>query len=213
MSPALGESDHLLVAGRTVWVDQVQAPASIVLAHPNRYGSGEDLPALAATAVRLGAQGWVVVDPLLNVLVRLPAPLLSATTWPDADPEILTEAARRSLQAAEGLYKRLQEVAGLSWPIMYPAGRTLTCVTPMPSRTVQEGLRPAGVEIGVGGWWEGIVTLTVGWWHTRAQLDGVAMALAAVLVGGSPQPVVDDRFDHIPDDLPRRRLNRIMSNL
>lgn len=212
-SPTLGESDHLLVGGRTVWVEQKPAPAAIVIAHPNRFGCGEDLAGLAGLASRYKAGGWVIVDPLLSGLVQLPPPLRAATTWPNADPEIVTRAGRRSLQAADGLQRRLAEVAGLSWPVVHPAGRTLTCVTPLPSLRVLQGLQLAGVEIGLGGWWEGLVTFTAGWWHTRDQLDGVATALAAVLAGETPQPVATDRFDRIPDDLPLRRLNRIMGNL
>jgi hypothetical protein len=58
-----------------------------------------------------------------------------------------------------------------------------------------------------------MVVLTLGWWHRREQLDGVAAAVGAVLAGKDPAPIDADSFDQIPDDLPRRRLNRIMSNL
>jgi hypothetical protein len=111
------------------------------------------------------------------------------------------------------LRRRLQEVPGLSWPVSHPAGRTLTFVAPLPVTVLREGLSSVGVSIGADGWWEGLVTLTLGWWHRRDQLDGVAAAVMAVLAGRDPARVPADSYARIPDDLPRRRLNRIMTNL
>ena len=212
-SPSIKPSQHLLVGGRTVWVESGVRPAAVVVAHPNRFGCGEDLAGLSNMADRYGAEGWVIVDPLLTALVHLPARLRSATSWPESNEEILTEAGLRSLQAADGLRRRLQEAPGLSWPVQYQAGRTVTCITPLTATTVKEALSAVGVSIGGEGWWQGLVTFTVGWWHRRDQLDGLAAAITAVLTGRGPEPVTADTFDRIPDDLPRRRLNRIMTNL
>lgn len=212
-SPAIRPSEHLLVGGRTVWVESGVSPAAIVVQHPNRFGCGEDLSELANLVNRHSAEGWVIVDPLLCGLVDLPPDLRSATQWPEANREVLALAGLRSLEAAEALRRRLQEVPGLSWPVRYPAGRTLTFVTPLPVPVLREALSSVGVSIGADGWWEGLVTLTLGWWHRRDQLDGAAAAVMAVLAGKDPAPVTADSYDQIPDDLPRRRLNRIMANL
>jgi hypothetical protein len=212
-SPAIKPSEHLLVGARTVWVESGVSPAAIVVRHPNRFGCGEDLAELRDLANRHGAEGWIIVDPLLSALVELPPGLQSGTHWPQADRAPLRDAGLRSLQAAEALRRRLQEVRGLSWPVRYPAGRTLTFVTPRPANVLRDALSSAGVRIGAGGWWEGLITLTLGWWHRREQLDGVAAAVMAVLAGRDPAPVVADSYDLIPVDLPRRRLNRIMTNL
>jgi hypothetical protein len=118
------------------------------------------------------------------------------------------------LQAAEALRRRLAEIPGLQWPVDRPAGRTVSCLTSRAGVEVKKAILEAGVLIDAPpGWWEGVISFTVGWWHTRAQLDGVARALAAVLAGRRPEPVAGDGFDRIPEDLPRRRLNRIRANL
>jgi hypothetical protein len=212
-SPALKPSEHLLVGARTVWVESGVPPAAIVVQHPNRFGCGEDLSGLVNLANRHSGEGWVIVDPLLLALVELPPGLHSGTHWPGAYREALWDAGVRSLQATEALRRRLQEVPGLSWPVRFPAGRTLTFVIPLPVTVLREALSSVGVRIGVDGWWEGLVTLTLGWWHRRDQLDGVTAAVRAVLAGREPVPVAPDSFDQIPVDLPRRRLNRIMTNL
>jgi hypothetical protein len=212
-SPSIKQSEHLLVGGRTAWIDSSLSPAAIVVQHPNRFGCGEDLDGMASLVKRHGAEGWVIVDPLLSGLVDLPPDLRSATQWRAADQDILRLAGLRSLQAAEGLRRRLQETPGLSWPVRYPAGRTVTFVTPLPATVLRAALSSIGVNIGADGWWEGLVTLTLGWWHRRDQLDGVAAAVTAVLAGKDPAPITADAYDEIPDDLPRRRLNRIMTNL
>jgi hypothetical protein len=212
-SPAIKPSEHLLVGARTVWVESGVSPAAIVVRHPNRFGCGEDLGGLRDLANRHGAEGWVIVDPLLCELVELPPGLHSGTQWPEADLKALRDAGVRSLQAAEALRRRLQEIPGLSWPVRHPAGRTLTFVTSIPVTVLSEGLSSVGVSIGANGWWEGLVTLTLKWWHRRDQLDGVAAAVRAILAGRDPTPVTADSYDQIPDDLPRRRLNMIMSNL
>ena len=212
-SPSIKPSEHLLIGGRTVWVDSSVTPAAIVVQHPNRFGCGEDLTELAKQVKRHGAQGWVVVDPLLYQLVDLPPDLSLATQWAGADREVLRLAGLRSLQAAEALRRRLQEAPGLSWPVQYPAGRTLTFVTPFPAALMREALSSVGVTLGADGWWEGLVTMTLGWWHRRDQLDAVAAAVTAVLTGRDPQTIPADSYYQIPGDLPRRRLNRIMFNL
>ena len=58
-----------------------------------------------------------------------------------------------------------------------------------------------------GAHWEGGVSMTVGWWHTRDQIDALAAAVAVVLNGDDPTSFPPDRFDRIPDDLPLRRLD------
>ena len=212
-SPSIKPSEHLLVGGRTVWVDSSVSPAAIVVQHPNRFGCGEDLDGLASLVSRHRAEGWVIVDPLLSRSVDLPPDLKSATQWSTADREVLRLAGLRSLQAAEALRRRLQEAPGLSWPVKYPAGRTLTFVTPLPVSVIRDALSSIGVSIGADGWWEGLITMTLGWWHRREQLDALTAAVTAVLAGRDPQPITADSYDQIPDDLPRRRLNRIMINL
>jgi hypothetical protein len=186
----------------------------LVVAHPNRFGSGEDLVNLAKVAARWRAQAWVVVDPLLAGMVAPGEGLQTLTPGPSREPGWLHRAAERSLQGAEALRRRLVAIPGLQWPVVRPAGRTVTCLAPIGGAEVKEAIAQAGVLVDAPpGWWEGVVTFTVGWWHTRAQLDGVARALAAVLAKGIPEPVADDSLDRIPEDLPRRRLNRIRANL
>ncbi|HUO45563.1 MAG TPA: hypothetical protein VM470_01885, partial [Acidimicrobiia bacterium] len=202
----------LLVGGHTVWVEEAASPKALVVAHPNRFGGGENLDRLGSLADRYGAEAWVIVDPLLMEMVDLPEDLLNATTWPDGGH--LHLAGERALQAAAALRRRLGQVPGLRWPVVRPAGRTVTCLAPIPGQKVQETLADVGILVDAPTtWWEGIVTLTVGWWHTRVQLDGLAAAVAEMLAGRSPAPLPPDSFEAIPDDLPRRHLNRIKEHL
>ncbi|HKX75985.1 MAG TPA: hypothetical protein VJR05_11430, partial [Acidimicrobiia bacterium] len=215
MAPDLDPSSpHLLVGGSTVWVEQEEAPASIVAAQPNAVGGVEDLAALVNLTRRYQAKGWLKVDPLLLGHVRLPPPLRSAVSWPQAPGSQLEGWGERVLQSAAALAQRLQQVPGLAWPVRRPAGRTVTVLAPHPASTIRQRLQTAGVLLADPvRWWEGILVISVGWWHTGQQLDGLAKALAAAITGDPVPPVEDDQFHEVPDDLPRRRLNRIRAHL
>lgn len=214
-SPALDPtSRHLMVGGSTVWVEDGSAPASLVVSHPNAFGGGEDLTAMARLVTRHQAEGWVIVDGLLIDMVEVPPPLRAASTWPEADPGSLLAAGKRALQGALALRQRLRQVPSLQWPVARPAGRTVAVLTPMPGEEVRTRMMEAGVELAIPPpWWKGILTMTVGWWHTKSQLEGVVAALRAVLAGSPPGEVESDQFAEIPDDLPRRDLNRISRHL
>ena len=215
MAPDLDPaSPHLLVGGTTVWVEQPPAPASIVAAHPNAFGGAENLTGIADLARRYQAEGWVKVDPWLLRHARLPPPLRAAVSWPQAAPHQLEMLGERILQASAALARRLQQVPGLRWPVRRPAGRTVTVLAPLPASTIRQRLRSAGVILAEPyPWWEGILSISVGWWHTRQQLDGLVEAIRAALADRPASPVDDDQFREIPDDLPRRRLNKLRAHL
>jgi hypothetical protein len=206
----LGITDgHLVVGGRTVWVRSGVAPSAIVASHPNRIGSAENLAAMADLAGRLGATAYVEVDPFLAGMVEMPALIAPIVHWPEAATDCLKLAATRARQAAEALRRRLAQIRGITFPIEWPFGRTVTAVLPIPAARVIDALADAGTGLGAVEFWEGGLSMTLGWWHSRLQIDAVAAAVAAIVAGGPPAPVPPDRFDRIPDDLPLRRLDTI----
>ena len=206
----LGNTDgHLVVGGRTVWVKSVNGPSAIVCSHPNRLGSAEDIPALINLADQLGATAHVEVDPFLGGLLDLPAQILPIVHWPDAVTAPVTSAAHRVRQAAEALRRRLAQIGGITFPIEHPFGRVVTVILPIPAARVIDTLALHGARVSAAEFWEGGLSMTVGWWHTRRQIDSLAAAVAAVVAGSSPSPVPADCFDRIPDDLPLRRLDSI----
>jgi hypothetical protein len=206
-------SGHLVVGGRTVWVQSSPTtPLSLIAAHPNRLGSSEDLPAMVALARRLGATAYIEVDPLLAGVSRIPPEARPTVHWPDSTTPAVTAAAFRAQQGAEALRRRLTQLKGLVFPVEHPYGRTITVILPVPADPVVSDLSRLGASLNAAEFWEGGVSMTVGWWHTRRQLDLLTAALGALISEGSvPPEVPPDRFDRIPDDLPLRRLDSIPS--
>jgi hypothetical protein len=200
---------HLVVGGRTVWVRSGQRPSAIVVSHPNRLGSAEDLSALVALGRELGASVHVEVDPLLVAVINLPPEAWPTVEWSAARNHVVQAAADRAQQAAVALRRRLAQVKGLIFPVEHPLGRTTTVVVPTPGDRVAEVLAAAGARLNTVEYWEGGLSMTVGWWHTRQQIDALAAAVGAVLSGGDCPRVPPDRFDRIPDDLPRRHPDTI----
>lgn len=206
----LGSPDgHLVVGGRTVWVKSGVAPSAIVASHPNRLGSAENLAALADLAGQLRATPYVEVDPFLAGVVELPVAMVPIVHWPEAAIASGTVAATRARQAAEALRRRLAQIRGITFPIEWPFGRTVTVILPIPAVPVIDALADAGTRLSTAELWEGGLSLTLGWWHNRRQIDALAAAVAAIVAGVPPPPVPPDRFDRIPDDLPLRRLDTI----
>lgn len=206
----LGNSDgHLVVGGRTVWVRSGSSPSAIVASYPNRLGSAENISDMIDLAGQLRATAYVEVDPLLDGLVELPAGAKPIVTWPDAVTAPVKAAADRARQAADALRRRLAQIRGIMFPIEHRFGRTITVVLPIPASPVIDGLAGDGVMLRPAEFWEGGLSMTVGWWHTRLQIDALAAAIGAIVAGSSPLPVPPDRFDRIPDDLPLRRLDTI----
>lgn len=201
--------EHLVVGGRTVWVRSGAAPTAIVASHPNRLGSAEDLSNLADLARQLEAPAYVEVDPFLVGVVPLPGQIRPLVHWPAAASHPMTWAATRSRQAADALRRRLAQVRHVAFPVDHPLGRTVTVILPIPSVPVVEALADAGATVDVAELWEGGLLMTLGWWHSRRQIDALAAAIAAIVAGSAPMPVPSDRFERIPDDLPLRRLDTI----
>jgi hypothetical protein len=201
--------DHLVVGGRTVWVRSGATPAAIIASHPNRLGSVENLSTLADLAGQLGAIAYVEVDPLLAGVVHLPAQIRPIVHWPEAATGPLTPADTRARRAADALRRRLAQIRDITFPIERPLGRTVTVILPLPAVPAVDALAAAGAAVGAAEFWEGGLSLTLGWWHSRRQIDALATAIAAIVAGSPPAPVPPDRFDRIPDDLPLRRLDTI----
>lgn len=201
--------DHLVVGGRTVWVRSGAFPRAIIASHPNRLGSAENLSALADLAERLGATAYIEVDPFLAGVLPLPEQITPIVHWPEASSEPLLLAATRACQAADALRRRLAQIRDVKFPIERPLGRTVTVILPIPAVAVVEALADEGTAVSAAGFWEGALSVTLGWWHRRRQIDGLAAAITALVAGSPPTPVPPDRFDRIPDDLPLRRLDTI----
>ena len=201
--------DHLVVGGRTVWVRSGAAPRAIIASHPNRLGSAENLSTLADLAGQLGATAYVEVDPFLAGVVHLPGQIRPIVQWPEAATDPLTMAANRARQAADALRRRLAQIRAITFPIERPLGRTVTVILPIPAAPVIDALADAGTAVGAAEFWEGGLSVTLGWWHSRRQIDALAAAIGAIVAGSPPPPVPPDRFDRIPDDLPLRRLDTI----
>ena len=200
---------HLVVGGRTVWVPSGCDPAAIVLSHPNRLGSAEDMAAVGGLARRLGVIAHVEVDPLLMGVIDLPADVRPTVKWRCAHDAIVEAAARRAQQGAAALRRRLGQIKGLMFPVERPLGRTITVVMPIPGDRVTEVLAAAGATVDAAEFWEGGLSITVGWWHSRQQIDALVAAIGSTLSGGDWLPIPPDRFDRIPEDLPRRRPDTI----
>jgi len=206
----VGTSDgHLVVGGRTIWVKSGPSPAAIVASQPNRLGSSENVADLVDLAGQLGAEAHVEVDPGLAGLVDLPWQARPIVLWPEAGSPPVLAAAARAQQAAGALRRRLAQIKGLTFPIEHPFGRTVTVVLPIPAAAVTDALASSGTKLNTVEFWEGGLAMTVGWWHTRHQIDALATAISAIVSGDVPSPVPPDRFDRLPDDLPLRRLDTI----
>ena len=160
-------------------------------------------------AEQLGAAVYVEVDPFLAGVVELTDRARPIVAWPEAIAEPVTSAANRALQAADALRRRLNQMRGITFPIERPFGRTVTVVLPIPAAGVVDVLGSTGTRLETAEFWEGGLAITLGWWHSRQQIDALAAAIAAIVAGSAPPPVPPDRFDRIPDDLPLRRLDTI----
>jgi len=206
----MGTTDgHLVVGGRTVWVESSPTPAAIVASFPNRVGSDENLFVLVELATRLGALALLEVDPLLAGIVDLPAQIEPIVDWPAADTPPVVSAAHRARQGAAALRRRLAQIRGLLFPVEHPVGRTVTVILPIPADRVTGPLAAQGTRLETAEFWEGGLSMTVGWWHTRRQIDSLAAAIGSILSGDDVAPIPPDRFDRIPGDLPLRRLDTI----
>lgn len=205
-----GNADgHLVVGGRTVWVRSGLSPSAIVASHPNRLGSAENIGAMVDLAEQLGATAHVEVDPLLAGIVELPSQAWPTVRWPAAESQLVKAAAVRAQQGAGALRRRLAQIRGILFPVDYEYGRTITVILPIPSHHVTEALEATGTRLGTSEFWEGGLSMTVGWWHTRHQIDSLAAAIGSIVAGADHSPVPPDHFDRIPDDLPLRRLDTI----
>ncbi|MGH8926843.1 MAG: hypothetical protein ACRDWH_00710 [Acidimicrobiia bacterium] len=194
---------HLLVGGQTVWVEREDRPAAILVSHPNRLGSAEDLTGLVGMANRLGAVAMVDVDPLLTGSVDLPEGVVPLWQWPGGHGAI-APAGSRARQAAFALRRRLSQIRGIVFPVEHPVGRTVTAVLPVPAGRVVEGLAGLGALVEMVDLWEGGLAITPGWWHTRMQIDALVRAIGAIVTGAKSEPIPADRFERVPDDLPLR---------
>lgn len=200
---------HLVVGGRTVFVTSGSTPASVVVSHPNRLGSAEDVASVVALATRQGATAYVEVDPLLAGIIELPPLARPIVYWPEAESASVRTAAARARQGANALRRRLAQIKGLTFPVDRPFGRTVTVVLPIPAVGVASALAADGIGLTVLDLWEGGLSMTVGWWHDRQQIDALARAIGALVAGESHLPVPPDRRERIPEDLPHRRLGSI----
>jgi hypothetical protein len=117
-------------------------------------------------------------------------------------------ASERALQGADFLRRCLKQVAGVD--LFGPNDRALvTFLTPAPAASLIEALSQAGAMVRSEGTWESTIAASVGWWHRRSQLTGLANAIEAFLTSRILDPIEHDRFDKVPRDLPRRRLGTI----
>lgn len=114
------------------------------------------------------------------------------------------QAKERALQAADFLRRLLKQVAGVRL-LEDGVGAKVTFLTPAPASALVDALAKAGTQIRSEGTWESTVSATVGWWHRRDQLIGLASGVEEFLAGQPLAPVESDRFETIPIDLPRRR--------
>jgi hypothetical protein len=114
----------------------------------------------------------------------------------------------RALQGADFLRRLLKQVAGVR--LLDPAeGEKVRFLTPAPAADVIEALSAAGARVEADGPWESTLAATVGWWHRRTQLVGLATGVAAFLTGAPVPLIEEDQLDEVPQDLPRRRLGTI----
>ena len=200
---------HLVVGGRTVFVTSGSSPASLVVSHPNRLGSAENVASVVDLAAKHGATAYVEVDPLLAGIIELPPLAKPIVHWPEAESASVRAAAARARQGANALRRRLAQIKGLTFPVDRPFGRTVTVVLPVPADGVAGALAAEGTGLTVVDLWEGGLSITVGWWHDRQQIDSLARAIGALVTGESHLPVPPDRMERIPEDLPHRRLGSI----
>ena len=204
--PAEAVELNLAVGGKTVIPPGIGG--SLVIDHPNRFGVAEDLARLAALAAQ-GARVYVRLDPLLIDQCPLPPSLVALVDWPLRDPGPRQRAGWRLRLAADFLRRRLRQVPGVRFISPSQAGGTVALIVPVPARQVVMQLETAGARTVDAGPWEGSLTMSCGWWHTRAQLSAVADATGAILQGNDPQPIPPDRFDRLPNDLAWRQLDSI----
>lgn len=122
-----------------------------------------------------------------------------------ADVEGASERARRG---ADFLRRTLTQIAKVD-VLSFDGNGEVVFVTPAPALSVVEALAAAGVAIAPEGTWEGTIRASVGWWHRRSQLVGLAAGVQAFLDGEPIVRVESDRFESIPADLPRRHLGTI----
>jgi hypothetical protein len=119
-----------------------------------------------------------------------------------------TRAAERSEQGADYLRRCLRQIPGVDLLATNRAGE-VKFTTPAPSARLVEALASAGADLRSVGPWESTALAAVGWWHRKRQLSGLADAIGAFVEGKDLTAIEPDRFDSIPDDLPRRRLGTI----
>lgn len=205
----LGEpGHHVVMAGRTLWLDHKIRPASIVLSHPNRLGGSEDIVGLIDLASRWKSSVWVDVDPYLVGMVELPPPLRGLVRW-DGAGSALDRAGTRCRLAADSFRRRVTQIPRVRLTVERQSGRSVSVITPVPGQVVVQRLKANGALVDSLPLWGGVVILWFGWWHTRRQIDQLASALTAAIEGESSSRIDDDNFDRLPEDLPRRRLDTI----
>jgi hypothetical protein len=204
-----GESGpQAVVGGHTVWAQGKERPVSIIVSHPNRLGASEDLAGLIGMAEASDVSIWVEVDPYLLALIEVPPPLRSASSW-DGAGSGLRQVGERCRRAADAFRRRVGQIPSVKPAVAQQSGRAVSLITPIPGYQVSDRLESSGTLIDTLPLWEGLIICWMGWWHTRRQIDQLAMALANVIGGRDPEPIDDDEFAGLPGDLPRRRLDTI----
>jgi hypothetical protein len=200
--------DHLIVGGRTVWIDDHDPPASIVLSHPNRLGAAEDLAGVAQRSKRFGSEVFVEVDPYLLDLVDVKSAVQPIVHW--SQPHAALRAiGERCRLAADAFRRRVAQIPRVQFVVDPQAGRAVSLITPIPGYVVAARLAGVGVLIDNLPLLEGLVIVSLGWWHTKRQIDSLAQALGAVIADREPPTIDDDNFSRLPTDLPKRRLDTI----
>lgn len=197
-----------VVGGHTIWAQGETRPVSMIVSHPNRLGASEDLDVLIGLANASDVSIWVEIDPYLLALIDVPPPLRSVSSW-DGAGEGLQQVGERCRQAADAFRRRVGQIPSVKLAVAHQSGRAVSLITPIPGFQMSDRLESSGTLIDTLPLWEGMVICWMGWWHTRRQIDQLAMALAHVIGGRDPEPIDEDEFERLPGDLPRRRLDTI----
>lgn len=192
-------SNHLIVGGRTVWVDPPRD--GIVMLQPTRFGMLEDLAAVDALEIPV----TVMVRPELAGWVPLPANTVRVL---DLDGEPATAAPRSSAQRladlTDSLASRLTQIRGCQLLLGEPIG-TVSVIVEAPVSELVSSLEEVGITVDQETDGLPTISLTVRRAHTLRDVVRACDALSA-LIGGKPPPVGDPGGETEPPR--RRRLTR-----